>query len=212
MTNDRLTSDGNMNFEELMDIIRQLLMGAWGREWGDFFESYPNGNEKDDIDFPYIVYDVERIKPAEIGGNVELKPRTRGRFTDNVNGEKVAYTIKSQTLDYHVNFDVWHETNEGVNTMAKRFREFITTYSGYLMKQGMQQIFFVEQTKGSETQKLRDNAQVRSVRYVVRIEEQTVVPSHLIETVTGKVQVKQEPIDDYIVNSEIRFKEPKEEN
>jgi hypothetical protein len=206
-----LTSEGNLDFDGFTDIIFRLLKAAWGDKWGTFVEAFPNGTDPTNITMPIVTYSLVDMRPAVMGnGSVrEIKPRLRDQFstTDDNGGPGPYISIYGQTMDCLVEFQCWEENHVKATKLAKDFRDFMRTYTGYLLKKGVQQIIF-EYQSNEVTASFRDDAICKKQVYRIRFEDQYVVPSDVIEKVTASVEAKQGLDDDSINQSRIDFKLP----
>lgn len=194
----RLQSERALNFDEFTDLMHSLLKSAWGRDWGTFCEAFPNGREPKDVQLPAITYTLARKVPAAFGASKEIKPRFRQdvRPPKTVDGEAEIVSIYSQTFDCWVSFDVWSENNTKAAEIADRFEDFMMTYAGWFMSQGVGQILFEEMTTDNETERWRENLVCRKFVYRVRLEKHLEVPQHVIKEVIGNVSVSKRLSDD----------------
>lgn len=206
-----LVSDGNLDYDGLTDLIYRLLKAAWGDNWGTFTEAYPNNTDPSNITFPIITYMLNDMRPATVGnGNVrEIKPRLRDQYvvTDAGDGAPPMISVFGQTMDCTISFECWEESNVKVDALAKRFRDFMRTYTGYMLQKGVQQILFDYQNNET-TSGFRDDVVGRRLVFRVRLEDQYLVPSDVIEKVTASVEAKLDLDDDSINQSRIDFKLP----
>lgn len=205
---DRLKANKSANFNDLTDLIHKLLKAAWGENWGIFTQRYPNGTNPASVKFPIITYHSKRKKPGAFGKNQEIKPRFREYYEATVTeGERPRkVNVYSQMFDHEVIFDVWAETNVEVDSLADRFEEFMMTYTGFLLSEGVQQIILLEQSDETDSVKIRDNAVVRSFRYLVRLEKHVEVPTSVIQEVIGSVSIlNANELDNSIDKQSIKF-------
>lgn len=205
-----LVADGNLDYDGFTDLIFRLLKAAWGDDWGTFCEAFPNdGTDPTNVDLPVITSLLYDMRPATLGkGDLrEMKPRIRDQFatTDDNGGPGPFITVYGQSMDCTIVFECWHVNNDKVNKLAKRFRDFMRTYTGYMMQQGVQQILF-EKQDNEPTSSFRDSVSCRKLVYRVRVEDQYIVQSDIIEKVTASVEAKRNLGDDSINQSQIDFK------
>lgn len=205
-----LQSEKSCNFIEFTDMMHRLLKAAWGDDWGSFFEAFPNGRDPERVKLPVITYRILQKLPGTVGSTTrEVKPRFRRAFdmASPVEGGPEVMNIYSQVFDYQVMFEIWHENNTKADELAERFEEFMMTYTGYMMSQGVGQILFEEMTGDDGSYQLRDKAVRRNYRYRVRLEKHIEVPSDVIKAVIVKVSVTTNLEDDQDQNKEaIDFK------
>jgi hypothetical protein len=190
----RLQAERSASFNDFTDMMHQLLKAAWGNDWGTFTEDYPNGRDAQHIELPMITYSIKSKVPGIVGKDTrEIKPRFR-QVIDTVNppsGEAEKLNIYSQVFDYHVEFEMWADTNSAMNALCERFEEFMMIYSGYFLQQGVQQLIFLEMAPPFQPPRMDDKALCRIFKYLVRLERQVVIPTHVIKEVTGKIGVVQ---------------------
>lgn len=179
----RLTSEGALDFDGYTSMMHKLLSLAWGSEWGTFTEESPTTTDATNVKYPIITYGIEEMRPGLIGKSTrEIKPRQRHSVVKDIDGvseERVA--ILGQRLDYVVEFQVWEENKKKLMDVHKRFRDFMKTYTGYMMQQGVVQITFVDMKR--EPSSLRDAGVSYRYRYLVTLEEVTVIPQDQVQRV-----------------------------
>ncbi len=206
-----LQAKESCNFIEFTDMIHRLLKAAWGNDWGTFCEAFPNGKDPENVEMPIITYRIISKVPGLIGkdGAREIKPRHRQDFdlTDVVDGGPEKISIYSQVFDYRVMFDIWHENNTKADLLAERFEDFMTIYTGYMMSQGVGQIFFIQMTGDDGRIMLGDQSTSRHYTYQVRLEKHIAVPTAVIKAVIASVSVYANLSDEQDESIEaIRFK------
>lgn len=184
----RLRAQRAANFDDFTSFIHKLLSAAWGKEWGVFTERFPNGRDPDSVQMPVITYHSKRKRPGIVGKNTqEIKPRFREEYYTNEEGQPEVINVYSQVFEHEVVFDIWADSNGVVDALAERFENFMMTYTGYLMKQGVQQIIFLESSDTADGVKLSDTAASRSIKYLVRLEKHVEVPANTIKEVIGVI-------------------------
>lgn len=195
-----LQAQKSMDFEQLTDLIFRLLKAAWGDDWGTFCEAFPNGRDPLHVKMPVITYTLKQMKPAQVGkGTREIKPRYRDEFFEQreVEGNPQATQIYGQIMEHEIVFEIWEENNAKANKLAKRFRDFMRMYTGYLMSQGAQQLLFDSQNNEKETD-FRDNVVCRKQVYKARLEDLIVIPTDVITKVTGSITISDDLSDNPI--------------
>lgn len=188
----RLQAAASCTFEEFTDLVHRLLNSAWGSDWGNFSEAFPQGSDARNVKLPVITYTVESKTPGQVGkdGTKEIKPRFRETYDPAVpvDDSMAKINVYSQTFDYIVRFDVWEENNQKLAKIADRFEDFMMTYLGYFMSQGVGQLVFQKMSSG-EYMDITDSAVVRNYRYLVRLERHVEVPVAVIREVITRVEV-----------------------
>ncbi|UNY39896.1 hypothetical protein KLEB273_gp024 [Bacillus phage vB_BauM_KLEB27-3] len=193
----RLQSDSSCDFDKMTTMMFELLKEAWGPDWGVFCEAFPNGRDKEDIDFPIITYESEKSFPGPIGpsGRKEIKPRNRETIIDEE--DNVKGYVRGQVMEHVIFFDVWEENNAKLYKIASKFKNFLNTYTGFLKKNGVKEMIFLEEIKHPGGLSIRDNAVGRRFIYQVILEDLEFTPSEVFERVTATVAARLNLTDDY---------------
>jgi len=186
---DRLRAKKSASFDDFTSLVHQLIKVAWGTEWGTFVQAFPNGRESDDVDLPIITYHSKRKRPGVVGnGTTEIKPRFRETYNVTENGKTSAVNVYAQRFDHDVLFEIWAENNVEADKLAVKFEDFMMTYTGYFMQNGVQQIIFLEQTDQTDVMEWKDGGICRSFKYLVRLEKHLEIHQGLITEIIGKVE------------------------
>lgn len=189
-----LQSSGNMDYDEFVVVMKYLLDASWGENWGAFTPDNPNVTDAKNIKFPIIVHYLNELQPGVVGkGTKEIKPRYRylGKNSTPDRANINATTIYGQMLDAEVVFEVWGETNGEVNEMTKRLRQTINAFTGYLKEKGLHEIQFLKMEPDLGGSKMNDSYKIRKLRYFIKFEEITEVPSdifRIFDVVDKKLQ------------------------
>lgn len=205
----RQTANRSATFDEFTTMMQALLKAAWGKDWGTFCEAFPNGTDPQTVKFPVITYMLKAKTPGTIGKGEtrEIKPRYREfQVNDEEFGGPRLMNVFAQVFDCEVVFECWEENNAKVGVLAERFEDFMMTYRGYFMENGVGQIIFQTMNNNSDNASFKDGIVCRKFSYLVRLEKHVVVPSDVIEKVTGVVSVIRDTSDDSIdVKDSINF-------
>jgi hypothetical protein len=190
----RTQSEGSLDYDGFTTLMKRLLTAAWGDKWGTFTSDAPSGNNPQNIEFPIITYSLKFMRPGEVGkGTREIRPRQR--FIDNrdVDGTQPNSTIiKGQVMDAEIVFEVWEESNAKVEKLAKKFRDFMTIYSGYFKSQGLRNILFLMMNDTPENGRFRDNTVCRKFIYRIQFEELTEIPTDVFKVIDTANQLQLE--------------------
>ncbi|MFE4029170.1 hypothetical protein ACFX4N_23735 [Priestia sp. YIM B13551] len=190
----RLQSNGAMDYEDMIKTLKYLLDAAWGSDWGSFTPDGPNINDAKNIEYPIIIHYMTSMTPGLIGKDTrEIKPRFRQSvLNENSNGDMPPITnIYGQVFDAEVVFEIWEETNAQVDKLTKQFRQTITAFTGYLKEKGLKEILFQKMEPNLESDKIRDSYKIRKLTYLVRFEELNEVPVdifHAFDVVDKRLQ------------------------
>lgn len=201
---ERLQANKSITFDGFTSLIHQLIKVAWGEDWGCFMQAFPNGTDPQSVNMPIITYHSKGKRPGAVGKSTqEIKPRFRQYHKED--GETVH--VYAQTFDIHVVFNVWAGTNTEVDKLAEKFEDFMMTFTGYFLQNGVQQLIFLEQTDATEEVSIRDEAVVRSFKYLLRLEKHLEVTTGNITEIIGKVGAfSQNLLNDSIDEESIHFK------
>lgn len=160
-------AERSCNFIEFTDMMHRLLKAAWG-DWGTFCEAFPNGRDPENVKLPIITYRILSKVPGIVGknGTREVKPRFRETFQvlNVVDGNPEVVNVYSQVFDYQILFEIWEVSNTRADELSERFEDFMMTYAGYMMSQGVGQIQFEEMTGDDGRFQLRDQTVCRKDR------------------------------------------------
>ena len=183
---DPLQSNGTMDYEEFIRALKYLLDAAWGPNWGKFSSEGPNTTDPRNVEFPLITHNIGCLQPGRIGKNTrEIKPRYRYfESLVDVNGtQPPARNIYGQIFETECTFEIWEETNAQADIMAKKFRQLLSTYTGYFKEKGLKEMYFLRQEGGTLGTGLQDMHKNRRLTYFVRFEEITEVPTDIINVI-----------------------------
>jgi len=181
----RLQSEQPIDYDGFTTLMKRLLIGVWGENWGVFTQDAPSGKDPNNVAFPMITYGIKYMRPGKVGKSTqELKPRHRFTETRATNGNgPVLMSIYGQVMDAEVCFHVWEESNAKVEKKAKEFRDFMNIYKGYFKSQGIREIMFLNMSDQPDNGLYRDNVSCRKLSYLVQFEEFTEMPSDSIRTI-----------------------------
>lgn len=151
------------DIDRLIELIRQLLQRAWGKDCPVLVDQYPTNTAGVDIKMPMIVYDYY---DREIAENTKKYPQLMGSL--NYKGE--TYEVYSQWFDCVLEFFIIDVTARGAKVLAKRFEIFMQTYMQYFKYIGVSNIYFLNEPKSSPVQLANQDYQRRALKYKVKLE------------------------------------------
>lgn len=123
------------------------------------------------LEHPFISYRVISRKPLN-----EYKPTTKEEIIEHdENNEQRPGELKTITFKCLVQFNIFASENKVANQVMERFEELMLSYAGYLMKQGVRQVYFKEQITDEDYNTFRDTLSVRNLIYYVEIEKMMVI-------------------------------------
>lgn len=84
--------------------------------------------------------------------------------------DKVVIEVWGQMFDYYIDFDVWASNGIQADNLAEKFQSFMFTFTGYLKRLGVSDIFFEEMTSDENSSNLMLNLVNRTITYRIRID------------------------------------------
>jgi hypothetical protein len=180
------TSNRFMTYRNLMKKIQSLLYASWGADKVRFSSAYPKITETDNISPPIITYKVISKTPGKFGpsNTVEKKPRVRETIKiKDKNGNDVPVDFLGQVFDYEILFEMWDEDGDKADELAERFQQFMTLYTGYLKKMGVEALFFNSMQDDDDKTKWKTDLIKRNVSYFIRMDEVVGVTSPVIDNI-----------------------------
>lgn len=170
-TNKRTTADGSIdNIDSFGEILRKLLNAAWGNNWGILSPETSNGEDPEKIILPQINYAVNL---REIADGFSPKPQCTDVIKEVVNGQPTGdcFKIFRQTYDCIVEIDFFDTTSKSCRELMAKFEELINTYTGYLKREGLKEIFFLKEVPAKYSLNYIDGIPMKSLYYFIRIEK-----------------------------------------
>jgi hypothetical protein len=145
-----------------------------------FMQEDSNGTPPDNIDTPVITYHIDNRIP-----HIEIKPRFRQGIINDEENQRV--TVYGQSFDYTIEFTIWADTNEQADKTMNQFEDSIFTYTGDLMRNGVQKIIFRQQKPDNKTTTGRATLANRTLVYQVILERLFVRPVQMFKIIFVKV-------------------------
>jgi hypothetical protein len=140
-----------------------------------------------------VTYTLKYQSPAgsqKAFGSEKMRPPTL-RKTIPVEGQPGVYMETwAAVTDNLVQFDCWSSSGRGADKLADWFKYFMQFMKGPIMQQGFQKIEFWEREIDNDVTQWREDIAVRSLRYLVRTEEQFIKPTGLITQIDAAVAVR----------------------
>ncbi len=123
-------------------------------------------------------------------GQEKMRPPTL-RKTVPVEGQPGLYMETwAAVTDNLVQFDCWSSDGRGADKLADWFKYFMQFMKGPIMRQGFQKVEFWEREIDSDVTQWREDIAVRSLRYLVRTEEQFIKPTGLVTQIDAQIAVR----------------------
>lgn len=179
------TSTRFLTYRNLMKQIQRLIYAAWGVDKVKFTSAYPKNGDVDNISPPIITYKIISKLPGKYGpsGITERKPRKRETIkVINENGKEIPVDLMGQTFDYIVLFELWAEDGDKADELAEKFQNFMTQYTGYLKKSGVETLFFESMSEEGGDPKWMTDLVKREVSYYFRLDEVVGISSSIFDS------------------------------
>ena len=123
---------------------------------------------------PTVVYALIRKAPGSISSRpfaVAKQYRARLRETFQANDDpNHVIEVSGQLFDNLVQFDCWTTDNLSADNLADWFERFMCLYGRVLVKNGVQQVLFMERLRDKAVSKWRQDLQSRALQYFIRTE------------------------------------------
>lgn len=151
-----------MTVYDLCHVIGSVLIKAWGDEWKEAFTpEYPQATKA----ARRITYKVVNRVPG--AGRNELAHR----YLREIREDKRIAHVYGRTYEVVLQFDIWSRTAREADALVIRFDEFMATYVNHFRQRGVILIAFVEQLEDERMDRWREDWYIRSLRYLVVIED-----------------------------------------
>lgn len=187
-----LTSATISTYRDLMKTIQQVLYASWGKDKVRLTSAYPKKTEGDNIIPPIITYSIVRKIPGVLKGSSEIKPRQREVINiQDEQGHTVPLELLGHLFDYTILFEVWEGDGDAADELAERFQHFMTQYTGYFKKAGVNEMIFDRMDSTLGTPEWRSDLVKRNIVYFVRLDEITGATCPVIEDITVDALVHQ---------------------
>ena len=178
-------ADDNVDdIEQLAEILKRLCNAAWGVGWGELSPDLKQSEDSSKILLPQITVEINvREKADGIGG---LKP-TLTDVVDEVDeeGNKTgdAFLMYRQWYDCNVEFNIYGQTNKEAREIQRKFENLLITYTGYLKRNGVSEIFFLQEVSPKSSLNYVKNTPMRCIYYYIRLESITPIRQSLINQI-----------------------------
>jgi len=167
------TADKNTNLWGFIQMVNKLVDTTMKDLNAKFIPDEGKQNVLEPIqpfDAPYITYKIKSRKPKG-----EIKARYRQEISDTSDGETRLGDIYGQKFECFVQFNFFAHGYNEVEELMDRFEDMMTTYTGYLKRNGVAELLFYEQLTDDDFNIFRQEISVRNLIYRVEIEKLTVI-------------------------------------
>lgn len=189
-TNKLATAQGHANLYDFINLVGILCK----KVFKDEVEFCPDEGARilldatSSLNKPRIQFSIiERIPDKQ------LKPKIiEQKFEQDDKGNKHrAYSIYSQFFRAQIQFDILASDYITANQVMYRLEEMLFNYSGWIKNKGVSEIIFQKQFTDRNLDLYRDNVSVRSLQYLLRIEQlrkvyDTILTDIAIDDVTSR--------------------------
>lgn len=139
------------------------------------------------FDEPIITYTIKERKPK-----AELKPRVRQTIVEDEKEDGRLGEVYGQKFKCKVQFNIYASVYSEAEEVMEKFEELITTYTGFLKRNGVAEILFDGHYTDDYFTKLRETLSIRNLIYYVEIEKLTVIFKEKIKEIEILAQKKEE--------------------
>lgn len=183
-------ADGNIDdIDQLADILKRLCNAAWGSNWGEFSPDLKRGEHADTIMLPQITIGINEKDIAE---GKPIKPILFDSFKEiDENGKETGdvFFAYRQWFDCNIEFDIYAQTNAEARKLKNNFRKLILSYTGYLKKSGISEIYFLKEVPSKMSLNYNEKLPMIPLYYYIRFEEITVVRKSLIDKIDVELNI-----------------------
>lgn len=175
--------------DQLIDNLRRLLDAAWGVDWGELTEEITVYNNPESTKIPRVVFHLLSRRPNE-----KLTPLKKRFYESFEDPYYKGYNVEvwRKWYDCKVAFRCYAQTNREARRLANRLEAFIDYYTGYFKEHGLSELIFLGEEEPGNTGLDAGFIPVRTLLYLLRIEEIHVVRGKVLEEVLIKVKNTQD--------------------
>lgn len=178
------------NFEKIEEMLEGILKIELDDNWGVISFDTIKKDETDKIILPQINYSV---KLREIAKGKSHKP-TLTDVVDELdeNKEKTGKVIKvyRQSFDCILEFRFLAKTQRECRRLMEDFEDIIVSYTGFLKKKGLGEIFFLKEISTEESMGFDKNSSVKISEYFIRLEKVKILNVNKLKNIEMKFSVK----------------------
>ncbi len=188
----RQVADGNIDdIERLANILKTLCNASWGEDWGELSPDLKKGEDAANIILPQITIEINtRDISEDLGG---LKPILFDIVKDDVTDD--SFLLYRQWFDCDVEFNIYGRNTKDARQLMNKFEKLITTYTGYLKRNGVSEIFFLRETNPRCSLNYNELTPMRCIYYYVRLESIMAVRQSTIDKINAEIGVSKLNVD-----------------
>ncbi|MCC0635242.1 MULTISPECIES: hypothetical protein [unclassified Clostridioides] len=185
-----ITKEYINNFEKIEEILEYILKTELEDNWGVISFETIKKDETDKIILPQINYCV---KLREISKGKSYKPMLTDIIDElDENKEKTGKVIKvyRQSFDCILEFRFIAKTQKECRRLMEAFEDIITSYTGFLKKKGLGDIFFLKEISTEDNISFDENTSVKTSEYFIRLEKVKTLNVNKLKNIEMKFSVK----------------------
>ncbi|UDN59818.1 hypothetical protein [Clostridioides sp. ES-S-0010-02] len=185
-----ITKEYINNFEKIEEILEYILKTELEDNWGVISFETIKKDETDKIILPQINYCV---KLREISKGKSYKPMLTDLIDElDENKEKTGKVIKvyRQSFDCILEFRFIAKTQKECRRLMEAFEDIITSYTGFLKKKGLGDIFFLKEISTEDNISFDENTSVKTSEYFIRLEKVKTLNVNKLKNIEMKFSVK----------------------
>ncbi|AXU72304.1 TPA: hypothetical protein ACG3KC_001015 [Clostridioides difficile] len=178
------------NFEKMEEILGDILKVELEDNWGLISFDTIKKDETNKIILPQINYIV---KLRETSKGKSHKPMLTDVIDElNENKEKTGKVIKvyRQSFDCILEFRFVAKTQRECRRLMEDFEDIIVSYTGFLKKKGLGDIFFLKEMSTEDNIDFDKNVSVKVSEYFIRLEKVKTLNANKLESIEMKFSVQ----------------------
>ncbi|HBG4643352.1 TPA: hypothetical protein ACG3PC_000130 [Clostridioides difficile] len=178
------------NFEKMEEILGDILKVELEDNWGLISFDTIKKDETNKIILPQINYIV---KLRETSKGKSHKPMLTDVIDElNENKEKTGKVIKvyRQSFDCILEFRFLAKTQRECRRLMEDFEDIIVSYTGFLKKKGLGDIFFLKEMSTEDNIDFDKNVSVKVSEYFIRLEKVKTLNANKLESIEMKFSVQ----------------------
>lgn len=173
----RLQANKCCSINDFTSLIYSVIKHSY--PYITFVKAFPKDKTTVDYKTPIITHKVIKRTPTKA-----VKPR----LFEIINKEDYSDQVITQQFDYIVEFSIWTESSNEADDILEIFEDdIIQAYIGDYKENGVQELVFLEQGEDNLAADWGSKYVSRRLRYLVKIEKQSIVRVKNIKKITVRV-------------------------
>lgn len=192
LTSKKMSAQGNVRtIDELGGLLSRLLNAAWGSNWGRISSEdiTQKGIDPEKIQMPLIIYSTNL---REISTGTNIKPQQTETIKEVEGGSKTgdAFLVYRQSFDCTVEFDFYGNTLKDSRELMNRFEEAMLTFTGYLKKSGVKEIYFLKEIQAKNSLNYVSSIPMTCLHYFIQLERNNTVRVSTIRKIEERIHLE----------------------